>query len=100
MSATLVQSDEDGNQKPIYFVSKVLTDAKMRYIDFGRIALALRKASKKLLSYFQAHTIVVLTIYPIMVVLHKPDALGRLLMWDMELSEFNIKYRPRSAIKG
>ena len=100
MSATLVRSDEDDKQNSIYFVSKVLIDAKTRYTDFEQIALSLRVASKKLCSYFQAHTIVVLTSYLIKVFLHKPDASGQLLKWAMELSEFDIKYCLRLTIKG
>ena len=42
----------------------------------------------------------VLTSYPIKVVLHKLDASRRLLKWAIELSEFDIAYRLRSAIKG
>ena len=34
MSATLVRSDIDGKQKPVYFVSKMLIDAEIRYNDF------------------------------------------------------------------
>ena len=29
-----------------------------------------------------------------------PDAVGRLALWAIELSEFDIQYRPRTAIKG
>ena len=29
-----------------------------------------------------------------------PDAAGRLALWAIELSEFDIQYRPRTAIKG
>ena len=57
-------------------------------------------AVKKLRLYFQAHTIVVLTSYLIKAILHKPDASGWLLKWAIELNEFDIKYRLRSAIKG
>ena len=34
MSAALVRSTEDGKQKPVYFVSKVLIDTETRYADF------------------------------------------------------------------
>ena len=100
MSATLVRSDGDDKQKSVHFVSKVLIDAKTRYTDFEKIALALRVASKKLCSYFQAHTIVVLTSYPIGVFLRKLDGSGQLLKWAMDLSEFDIKSCLRLAIKG
>ena len=57
-------------------------------------------ATKKFQPYFQAHTIVVLTSSPIRAILHKPDTSGRLLKWAVELSELDIKYRPRISIKG
>ena len=33
-------------------------------------------------------------------ILHKPETLGRLIKWVIELSEFNIRYKPRTAVKG
>ena len=33
-------------------------------------------------------------------ILHKPETLGRLMKWAIELSEFNIRYKPKTAIKG
>ena len=47
VSEALVRSSEDDKQKPIYFMSKVLTDAKRRYTNFERITLALRTLAKK-----------------------------------------------------
>ena len=32
--------------------------------------------------------------------MHKPDVAGRLIQWSVELSEFDIDYRSRSAIKA
>ena len=29
-----------------------------------------------------------------------PEATGRLALWAIELSEFDVQYRPRTAIKG
>ena len=98
--ATLVRSDEDDKQKLVYFVSKMLTNAEARFTEFEQISLALEMAAKKLHPYFQAHTIIVLTSYLIRAILHKPDASGRILKCDVELSEFDIEYYPRSAIKG
>ena len=57
-------------------------------------------AVKKLRLYFQAHTIIVLTSYPITSILHKLDTSGRLLKWVVELSEADIMYDQRYAIKG
>ena len=35
-----------------------------------------------------------------MQVLHKPETSRRLTKWTIELSEFDIRYKPRTAIKG
>ena len=65
-----------------------------------KLILALVTAARKLRPYFQAHTIEVLTEYPMKQVLHKPETLGRLMKWAIELSEFDIRYKPKTAIKG
>ena len=33
-------------------------------------------------------------------VLHKPETSGRLMKWAIELSEFDIRYKPKTTIKG
>ena len=33
-------------------------------------------------------------------VLHKPEASGRLMKWAIQLSEFDIRYKPKTTIKG
>ena len=65
-----------------------------------KLILALVTAARKLRPYFQAHTIEVPTKYPMKQVLHKPEVSGRLMKWAIELSEFNIRYKPKTAIKG
>jgi hypothetical protein len=65
-----------------------------------KLAFALTIASRKLRPYFQAHTISVLTEYPLKKVLWKLDLSGRLANWAIELGDFDIKFLPRNAIKG
>ena len=65
-----------------------------------KLAFALVTAAQKLKLYFQAHTIVVLTDKPLRRAMGSPDATGRMALWVVELSEFNIQYRPHTAIKG
>ena len=33
-------------------------------------------------------------------ILHKPETSGRLIKWVIELSEFDIRYKPRTTVKG
>ena len=100
VSATFVWASSDDGQRPVYFVSKMLTDVETRYTSFERIVLALKMEAKKLLPYFQVHKIVVLTSYLIRAILYKPDASRILLKWAIELRELDIVYHPRSTIKG
>ena len=62
--------------------------------------LALVTTARKLRPYFQAHTIEVPTEHPMKQILHKPEASERMIKWAIELSEFDIRYKPRTAIKG
>ena len=60
VSLVLVPVD-DGVQRPVYYVSKSLHEAKVHYLPLGKAILAIVHATHKLLYYFQSHTIVVLT---------------------------------------
>ena len=55
--------------------------------------------ARKLRPYFQAHTIEIPTEYPMKQLLHKPETSRRLMKWAIELSEFDIIYKPKTAIK-
>ncbi|XP_059436622.1 uncharacterized protein LOC132169637 [Corylus avellana] len=62
--AALIQ-EEEGVQKPVYFINRALRGAEERYPQLEKLAFALIIASRKLQLYFQAHTIRVLTEYPL-----------------------------------
>ena len=65
-----------------------------------KLILALVTTARKLCPYFQAHTIEIAIEYPMKKVPHKPETLGRLMKWVIELSEFNIRYKQKTVIKG
>ena len=65
-----------------------------------KLAFALITASRKLRHYFQAHIINVMTDHLLKKAINKLEAAGRLIQWAIELSEFDIKYQPRNAIKA
>ena len=65
-----------------------------------KLSFALVIAARRLKPYFQAHTIVVLTDKPLRKAISSPEVAGRMALWAIELSEFDIQYRPRTAIKG
>ncbi|KAK3019689.1 hypothetical protein RJ639_004164 [Escallonia herrerae] len=77
----------DGQQLPIYYVSKVLQEAEQRYSNAEKLAFALQIAARKLWPYFQSHTIIVLIDKPLKRILYKPDLSGRLVPWSIELGD-------------
>ncbi|XP_060974106.1 uncharacterized protein LOC133039271 [Cannabis sativa] len=99
ISSVLICEDQE-QQYPVYYVSKRLLEAETRYPQMEKLAFTLVTSSRKLRPYFKAHSIEVLTNYPLRQVLAKPETSGRLLKWSVELSQFEIKYKPRTAIKG
>ena len=64
------------------------------------MALALFVTSRKLRNYFQSFSITVLTEYPLRSIIENSEAIGRIAKWAAELNPYNIKYEPRTAIKG
>ncbi|XP_077228409.1 uncharacterized protein LOC143861370 [Tasmannia lanceolata] len=99
LAAVLIR-EEQNQQIPIYYVNQVLHEAEMRYQRVEKLAYALVMEARKLRSYFQALTIKVMTDQPLRQIVHRPDTSGRLVKWAVELSEFDIRYLPRQAIKA
>ena len=75
-SAVLLR--DRGVQQPIYYISKTLVDAETRYLPLEKLVLALVHATRKLLHYFQAHTVYALTEYSLQSLLKKSDFTGRI----------------------
>nr|XP_023891879.1 uncharacterized protein LOC112003887 [Quercus suber] len=85
---------------PVYYVSKSRHEAKVKYLPLEKAILVVIHATRKLLHYFQAHTVVVLTQLPLKSVLRTTDYTRRIAKWNTILGAFNIKYLPRTSIKG
>ncbi|KAL0453932.1 UNVERIFIED_CONTAM: hypothetical protein Slati_1371300 [Sesamum latifolium] len=99
VSSVLVR-EEEGNQTPIYYISKVLNGAESRYPPIEKMALALKITARKLRPYFLSYTVGVRTNTSLKQVLGKPETSGRLIKWTIELSEYDISYLPRTTIKA
>ena len=98
VSSALIR-EEGRVQKPVYYKSRALRGAEGRYPLIEKLAFALITASKKLRHYFQAHFINVMTNHPLKKAMNKLEAARQLIQWVVELSEFDIRYQPRHAIK-
>ena len=99
MSFVLIREDS-GVERPVYYVSKSLYEAEVRYLSLEKAILAIVHATRKLPHYFQAHTVVVLTQLPLKSILRSADYTGRIDKWGTILGAFDIKYMPRTSVKG
>ena len=91
---------EHGVQRPVYYVSEVLTESKQRYPHYQKIAYGVFLASQKLRHYFQEHPIIVVSKTPLSDIINNSDATGRVAKWGIELAAFEIIYKRRDAIKS
>ena len=99
VSLVLIQVDS-GIQWLVYYVSKSLHEAEVCYLPLKKAILAVVHGTRKLLHYFQAHTVVVLTQFPLRAILRSADYTGKIAKWGTVLGVFDIKYMPRTSVKG
>lgn len=92
--------ENDRTQYPIYYTSKVLHNAETHYSSLEKLEYTLVMPARKLRPYFLEHCIGVLTNSTLRQTLQKPDTSKRMVRWVVELGQFDIKYRPRTSIKG
>ena len=84
----------------MYYIIKTLVDAETWYLPLKKVVLVLMHATRKLPYYFQAYTVYVLTKYLLQSLLKRFDFTGQIAKWGTWLGSFDIRYRPRSSVKG
>lgn len=87
---------------PMYYISRVIRGVEERYPPpppLEKLEFTLIMAACKLRLYFQAHTIVVLTVKSLKKEMNNSKTTIQLVLWAIELSEFDIQYCLRMALK-
>ena len=85
---------------PGVLYEQTMTEAETRYLPLEKVGLALLTAAKKLPQYFQAHTIYVVTQFPVQAMFQMSDFIGRISKWRAKIGALDVKYLPRTAIEG
>ena len=84
VSLVLIRVDS-GVQRPVYYVSKSLHEAEIRYLPLEKAILAVMHGTRKLPYYIQVHIVVVLTQLPLKAILRSADYTGRIAKWGTVL---------------
>ena len=103
-TALVVEREEDGStrrvQHPVYFISEVLNESKIRYFHILKLAYALKITVKTVVHYVQAHTVEVHTSSTLGEIMRSREATGKIAKWAIELSMYDIVFKPRTTIKA
>jgi hypothetical protein len=100
----VIEQSEEGKthgvQRPVYFLSEVLSPSKKRYPHYQKHAYNVFMTTRKLRHYFAVHPIIVVNEAPLSNILNNPKATGRVSLWGIEISPMDITYEKRKAIKS
>jgi ribonuclease HI len=105
VSATImVERREEGHallvQRPVYFISEVLSETKIRYPQIQKLLYAVILTRRKLRHYFESHPVTVVSSSPLGEIIQCREASGRIAKWSVELMGETISFTPRKAIKS
>ena len=99
----VIERPEEGHmlpvQRPVYFISEVLSETKVRYPQIQKLIYIVILARRKLQHYFLGHPITVVSSFPLGEIIQSRDATGRITKWSVELMSETLTYAPRKAIK-
>ena len=97
----LAQEDENGVERAIYYLSRVLNDAKTIYSLVEKLCLCLYFSCSKLQQYIKYVDVYVYSHFDVIKkMLSKPILHSRIEKWALSLSEYSLTYQPLKAIKG
>ena len=89
-----------GIQRLVYNIIKSLHEAKVRYLLLEKAILGVMHGTQKLPHYFQAYTVVILTQPSFRAIFRSANYARRIAKWGTYLGVFDIKYMPRTSVKG
>ena len=101
IGALIVQDDQEGIKRPVYYFSRKLKDAETHYPRAERACLALIYAAQRFRHYLLAHTVQLLAkSHPIHSLLKRLVLSRRLAQWLLQLFEFEVIAITPTAVRG
>jgi ribonuclease HI len=102
--AIVVERREEGHalpvQRPVYFISEVLFETKVRYPQIQKLLYTVILTRRKLRHYFESHPVTVVSSFPLGEIIQCREASGRIAKWAVELMGKTLSFAPRKAIKS
>jgi ribonuclease HI len=103
-AAIVVERREEGHalpvQRPVYFISEVLSETKIRYPQVQKLIYVVILTRRKLRHYFESHPVTVVSSFPLGEIIQCREASGRIAKWAVEIMGETISFAPRKAIKS
>jgi ribonuclease HI len=103
-AAIVVERQEEGHalpvQRPVYFISEVLSETKIRYPQIQKLLYAVILTRQKLRHYFESHPVTVVSSFPLGEIIQCREHSGRIAKWAVEIMGETISFAPRKAIKS
>src|SRR3954470_5218031 len=105
VSITLVvERAEEGKvqsiQRPIYYLSMLLTKSQQRYPHYQKLLLAIVMTSRKVSHYFDEHPITIVSSAPLADILNNPGATWRGAEWNIELNPRDLQFKHPTGMKA
>jgi hypothetical protein len=102
--AVVVERQEEGHalpiQRPVYFISEVLSETKIRYPQIQNLLYTVILTRRKLRHYFESHPVTVVSSFPLGEIIQCREASGRIAKWAVELMGETLSFAPQKAIKS
>jgi ribonuclease HI len=103
-AAIVVERQEEGHalpvQRPIYFISEVLSETKIRYPQIQKLLYAVILTRRKLRHYFESHPMTVVSSFPLGEIIQCREASSMIAKWAVEIMGETISFAPRKVIKS
>jgi len=101
IGSMLAQEDENGVERAIYYLSRVLNDTETRYHLSEKLCLCLYFSCTKLKHYIKPFDVYVYSHFDIIKhMLSKPILHNRVGKWALALTEYSLIYKSLKSVKG